>query len=460
MRSSQDSMSMFSNASNGPPGTYEAIAETIAEEIESGRLPPGARLPPQRDVAQRLRVALTTVTRAYAEVRRRGLIEGQVGRGTFVRTPAGDMDNAADSSGLVDLSTNVLEPRPFATAILDSLIGLRYTTPRWLGYAPEAGLSAHREKAATLLQANGLEATTDRTLITAGAQHAIAAALAATTTPGSIVLTEAHTYPGMLAAARQANVQCHGIAMDADGIRPDSLRTVCRKTGSRVLYCIPTLQNPTCSVMSEARRRDIAKVAQEADVTIIEDDVYGFLIPNVRPLAFFAPQRTLYIASAAKSITPSLRIGFLLAPVEWVERLAHALWATAVCASPLLAEIVLQLYGEGVAKRILEWKRKEAGARQDLVSQHLKGLSYRSYPTSQHVWLNLSGAWSAQDFASRARSEGLLVSPAASFAVGRAHDKAIRICIGSPATRMRLEDGLKIIASMLRRGPKTLRAVI
>src|SRR5438034_10857859 len=98
---------------------YQAIADQIGSEIEAGRLKPGGRLPTQRSLAKQLGVTLTTVTRAYDEAQRRGLLSGEVGRGTFVRPAACEIDGP--QNGLVDMAVNALLPTPYMEELADRL---------------------------------------------------------------------------------------------------------------------------------------------------------------------------------------------------------------------------------------------------------------------------------------------------------------------------------------------------
>ena len=99
--------------------------------------------------------------------------------------------------------------------------------------------------------------------------------------------------------------------MDEEGIRPDALEAAWATTSAKVLYCMPTLQNPTASVMSRSRRRDIVRVTESYGVTVVEDDSYGFLLPRQEPLVNLASERSnfFYLTGTSKSLAPGLRVG-------------------------------------------------------------------------------------------------------------------------------------------------------
>ncbi|MEI9803402.1 MAG: PLP-dependent aminotransferase family protein [Pseudolabrys sp.] len=242
---------------------YIAIVESLAADIQTGRIKPGARLLPQRDLADRLKLSVGTVSKAYAEAEQRGLISGEVGRGTFVLgrrryVPASDISGPA----AIDLALNV---SPFTGAeevISDTLaqIASDGSAQELFGYLPHQGLHEHREEIAGWLSRQGAETNPDFLIITHGAQHAISIAIGVATPPATTVLTENLTYSGMVALSAKVGYRLHGVAMDENGLIPDALETAFDKTGARALYCMPTLQTPTGSVMPEDRRCAIAEI--------------------------------------------------------------------------------------------------------------------------------------------------------------------------------------------------------
>ncbi len=257
---------------------YLALAQAIAADVQAGRLKVGDQLPPQRDLAEVLGVTVTTVTRGYAEAARLGLVNGEVGRGTFVRPPAFAPLQASDSA-LIDLGTNALLPQAHAGELANGLAALvaRTDPQRLFNYQPHAGLPEHRAAAAAFLKTSGVPADPTNTILTSGAQHAMTVALATITSPGDTVLCESVTYTGMRSLAHHLHVRLQDVAMDAEGLIPDALEDAAMESGSRVLYCMPSIQNPTGRVMSKKRRKDVAAVAEKLNLAVVEDDTYGFL---------------------------------------------------------------------------------------------------------------------------------------------------------------------------------------
>lgn len=430
------------------PESFQVIADTIERDIAQGRYAKGTRLPTHRGMAASFGVAVATVSRAYAEVRRRGLTEARAGRGTFVRA-AGLPERHRDREQL-DLTVSALEPYRHAAEIFDRLRRVAPADMDLLRYTPTAGLPQHRDAAAAWLRNVGLECPGDRVLLTSGAQQGIAVTLTALLPPGAGLLAESLTYPGLRSVAEQRGLRLHAVGMDGEGLIPEALAIAARSTGARVLYCIPTLQNPTSAVMSVSRREALVGVARTLDLTIVEDDVYGPLVPNLPRVASLAPERTVYLSSAAKSLAAGLRLGFVVAPEHLCPHIEHAVAAATLAPSPLLGETVRRLIVDGVAEQIVQWKRRELAARQDLVTRAFAGLELRTHPVSQNVWLHLPSPWTADRFVPRAQLEGVLVSPASAFALDVPPPEAVRFSVGPPETRAQLEGALKTLRKILR----------
>jgi DNA-binding transcriptional MocR family regulator len=162
---------------------------------------------------------------------------------------------------------------------------------------------------------------------------------------------------------------------------------------------MPRLQNPTSAVMPERRRRQIAAVAEKYRLTVIEDDVYGFVSPERAPLAALIPHRTVYLTSLSKSLFPGMRLGCVAAPPETLEAITGAVWASMIMASPIGADLLSGWIEDGTAARIAEWKRHEFAARQAMARRLFDGERVQTHPSSPHLWLQLPARWSSESFA-------------------------------------------------------------
>lgn len=439
---------------------YVAIAEQLARDMETGRLKPGDRLPTHRELAWKLGMTVGTVTRAYAEAERRGLVTGEVGRGTFIRdrrTDSSTLPQPVPDDDFVDLTRSFpVQERPspeIARAI--SELGASPELGQVLGYATTLGLPAHRAAGAEWLSRSGFNATPAEVVVTSGAQHGIVVALAAVARPGDVVLTEQLTFYGAKSAAALLSLRLHGVAIDEHGLIPEALEAACRQSAPKALYCIPTLQNPTTAIMPAERREVIAEICQRYGVTVVEDDIYGFLAADgPPPVSSFAPQNSIYINSLSKSVAPGLRVGYLNAPATMHERLTAAMRATTWMAPPIMAELATRMVRSGDAARLAAAQCEEAKARQLIAARHFGDFEFATHPASFHLWLTLPEPWRREEFTAQARRRRVGVAPAELFAVGRAPvPHAVRVGLTAARDRATLERALSTLADLMRESP-------
>jgi DNA-binding transcriptional MocR family regulator len=441
---------------------YVAIADALAADMAAGRFDAGERLPTHRDLAWRLGVTVGTVSRAYAEAERRGLVSGEVGRGTYVRAAlpreAQVMTATPEAApGFIDLNFN-FPPSGGEEQALRATLNALATAPEsaaLLAYQNHAGLPAHRAAASVWLARAGLEAPPERIAITAGAQHGILVTLAALTRPGDRIVTEALTYPGVQLAARMLGLRLDGLPLDREGLLPDAFEAACRNNEVKALYCIPTLQNPTTVTLPEARRRAIAEIAMRHGVAVIEDDIFRLMTPEAPPpISSFAPEHGYFITSLSKTTAPGLRVGFVATPEAGIERVTAALRTACWMATPLTAEIATRWIQDGTALRILDDRRAEVNARRSQALARLADHRVDCPLGSLHLWLHLPEPWRSADFANEAKRRGIGVTPAEAFAVGRSNlTHAVRLCHGAPATRDILDRALDVVAELLNETP-------
>ena len=440
---------------------YLAIADSVAADVEAGRLLPGTRLPAQRALAEILGIDFTTVTRAYAEAHKRGLVEGRVGHGTYVRRQ--QKPTLPNSARPVDVSMNM--PPRFEDEAVDARMraGVAAVAAEGLDlfftYQDPAGAMADREAGGQWLAPRLPDLSADRIVVCPGAQGAMAVALSLLAQRGDTICTESLTYPGMLALAAHLGLTIAPIAMDADGILPDRFEAVCVAAKPKALYCTPTLHNPTTATIPLARRRRMIEIARRHGVRIIEDDAYGAL-PRapIMPLAALAPDIVYYIGGLAKCLSPALRVAYLVAPDNRIAaRAASAVRAFSGMASPLTAAIATRWIADGTAGTVLDAIRQETATRQAIAAQLLPGAATK--PDCFHAWLALPESWTAGTLASRARLEGIGLVTGDAFAIGRGPE-AIRIGLGSPGSASELTRGLEIIADLLERPPGSSSTVV
>jgi DNA-binding transcriptional MocR family regulator len=436
-----------------PGPRYLAFVSALEADIAAGRVKPGTRLLPQREMAQRLALSVGTVSKAYAEAEQRGLISGEVGRGTFVQKRRLEQRSLGPSEATINLALNV-PPYTGEDDVIAAVLGdivADGEMSNLLGYLPHQGLRRHREAMVTWLASLGVTADADELFITHGGQHALSIALGMVAAPEDTVLTESYTYSGMLALSAQSGYRLHGVATDASGLIPENLDRAFAETRARVLYCMPTLQTPTGSVMPQARRQAIAEIVRKHDAYLLEDDAYGYLLsPPLNPVSRLIPERSFYIVSFAKCLASGLRIAAMIAPEAFRDRAINALRATGWMAAPVMAEVVARLIDNGGLARQAKLKRDKAAARDAIVRRILKEwLPAAPAVPGFHTWLPLPAGRTLAALIAQAAQAGITLAPPGALRRMESESLGVRLCLGAPATEADLERALIEIRRIL-----------
>ncbi len=450
----------------GASPLYLAIAEALATDIQKGVLVAGDRLPPQRALAEVLDIDFTTVSRAYKEATKRGLVEGRVGQGTYVRAGRTSRPAASLASGLVDMGMN-LPPKfddPALAAQLWAGIGdleMDGGMDLILRYQDVGGAAIDRQVGVDWLADRLPDLSADRLLVCPGAQSALLSLITAFGAKDGPIAVEALTYPGFRSLAAHLSIDLAPVAMDDEGLDPDDFRAVCRTRKPRILYCTPTLHNPTTATMSFERRKAIVEIAREYGVQIIEDDAYGKLSGSVPPpLAALAPEIVYHVAGLSKCLSPALRIAYVIVPdLRASVRLSGAIRATTSIASPLCAAIASRWIETGLADQVVAAIRVETEARRAIADRLLGRHGLVTAKNAFHSWLPLASPWTRGEFAARLRQAGISVVPSDSFAITQPAE-AVRLGLGAPATRERLTDSLSTIQDLLEQSPAMSSLVV
>lgn len=454
---------------SGLPGPkYLAIARAMAEDIATGRLAPGTQMPTHRELAYQLGVTVGTVSRAYAEATRRGLIDGEVGRGTFVRRRIGrDMGEipVGANRGGIDFGLNYPpiggpEQEAFSAALHE--IADSRDLMSLLAYAPHGGAPRHRQAAADWMESLGVETEASRSIVTTGAQNGMLATFAALVQAGDTILVEKLTYPGIVPLAEMLGLKVQPVELDAEGVDPDALEEACRSFAPRALYCMPTLQNPTNTVMGAKRRERIAEVAERYNLILVEDDIYRFLVDNAPPpLSNFLPDQSVFITSAAKQLVPGLRIGGVSAPRAMIPRLERAMRASTWMAAPAMAEVFALWVDRGIARKFATGKAQEMRRRQQAAAEILKGFEFAQHPTSMHLWLTVPAPWTDRDAVAVLAEQGLNVSSGQVFATAPgAGRNRLRLSLGNPKDLKTVRHGLTLVADTLTGAPQQAASIV
>lgn len=446
---------------SGNPPVYKQIAEAIEAAIQSGELPPGARLPTQRRLAQSLDVNVATVTNAYGYLVSRGLLDSTPGRGTCVKAGEGGplMPDTAENAvaSEIDLTVNRPASQAFITELAQTLPKLPKDRDfsKLQYYQPGVGAERVREAGRRWIAQSGLSMAADRIVVTHGVQHALLVAASAFLTPGDAVLADHVTYYGLRAVAQLLRLRLIGVDGDEQGMNPQAVEAACRESPTvKGIFVIPTMHNPTTVTMPMQRREAIAAVASRLGLWIIEDDVYGPLLSNrPAPIATYYPERTLYLSGTSKCLAPGLRVGFVATPPGLAPSLGEAVRAVSWMVQPMAATIVSKWIEDNRAAALIDAQRQALSQRYDVAVRLLSGYHFAGARYCPHIWVHLPEPWRSEQFSSFIASRGVKVLGSEAFMIDRSNaPHAVRINLGSAASQQQLERALSIIRSALGMG--------
>lgn len=443
---------------------YKAIADAISDDIAAQRLRAGMLMPTHRWLADQLGVHVGTVTRAYTEAKKRGHLVGEVGRGTYVHADISSAKRNASGSGIINLTVNQpaidFENRALNGALTE--LSVRHNLMTLLDYQRAPGREHHRIAGAKWAARTGVDVDPSCITVTNGAQQALMATMMVLAQPDSLVVTESLNYPGIRRLADLLHIRLHGLEMDEHGVIPMGLREICSKEQVAAIIVTPTIHNPTATILPPQRRQELAKIAAEFKVPIVEDDSYGHLIEDgPPPIHTYAQHDCYYICGISKSLAPGLRVGYLAAPAHMFNYIVNAVHATTWTTASLMAEIASMWIEDGTADDFIRWHREETAARQKIAQGILCDYSVSAHPASYHLWLSLPNRWRVDNFVLTAKARGVGVTPSSAFSIDPNQlPNAVRISLGAPPTREILRTGLEIVAEVLQSRPMAQMVVV
>lgn len=422
-----------STAKPSSRGLHSGMRQLILD----GRLPPGTRLPAERDLAEALGASRTLVARALDMLREEGFIASRRSAGSWVTLP--DSQQEAARGGWFPATDpdifNLAQATPIAPPELGAATDrARLKLPAELqghGYQ-QHGLLALRQCVADRFTARGLPTNPQQILITNGAQHAFALVLRTLVSFGDRVLVEHPTYPNALEALRGINATPVAVPMVDRGWDLDLVEASVKQVAPRLAYLIPDFHNPTGFRMSEAGRERLATVLSRTktttvvDETLVDVDLAGG--PAPLPMASFAEERLIVIGSASKSFWGGLRLGWMRAPEELVQRVVVGRAALDL-GSPVLEQLVLaELLAD--PEPVLARRRAESITRRDVLvnalGEHLPHWSFRVPEGGLSLWCDL-GEPVGSRLAVAAEQHGVRLATGSRFAVHGSLERHVRL---------------------------------
>ncbi|MFJ6266294.1 PLP-dependent aminotransferase family protein [Lysinibacillus xylanilyticus] len=445
-------MSWKPDISKSSAPLYIAIAEQLEQDIKDGKLSPGTKLPPQRELADFLDVNLSTITRAFKLCGQKGLIYASIGNGTFVSSDAATnkmLLPTSNSSQMIEMGSVI--PENHANEDITRYMKRMMNDPNFSNlfqYGRPEGNAWQTEAAMKLFEKVNFQ--TDQTvLLGAGGQNAIVGTLAALFQPGDRIGTDPITYAGIKTAATMLGIQLVAIQQRNGEMTREGILYACKNEHIKGLYVIPDFHNPTTHTMSMEARKMIAEVARQKDLIVIEDAIYSFLKEKpLAPISSYAPEKVIYIASVSKTISPGLRLSYIVTPPVLRKKIMETLYNINISVSLMMVELTARMIHDGVAQTILEKHRLYAKQQNALVNQYLGDYNILGEEECIFRWLILPEKFTSVQFELLASKAGVQVYAAERFAVGNAKPvNAVRLAITAPENQ--LEQALIILKDLL-----------
>ncbi len=376
---------------------YQQLARHFRLQIESGRMAPGDRLPPTRDLARQLNIGRISVVNAYATLREEGLIAAHPGRGTFVTGPSPahktgpaipdwpptgalnmslrEMTRLAQQPGVIAFNGGTPPEEFLPVEALRQALNtvLDRDKAAAVAYEDAEGYTPLRVSVTEYVTSLGIQCPPDDVLITGGAQQALDLVVQTVLSDGEALITGNPTYLGMLDIAHVRRVVPVGVPVDSEGMRIDTLERVLDEHRPGLIYVAPTYHNPTGSVMPLHRRRQLLALAAAYNIPVLEDAVYhelGYHDNPPPPLKALDEHGIVIHASGfSKILLPGTRIGYLIASGALRDRLVRFKQAADVC-TPGLNQRAMQVYlANGLLVGHLNRVRGELRARCEVACQ-------------------------------------------------------------------------------------------
>ncbi len=438
---------------------YKALAQAIRDGIASGALAAGSKLPPVRDLAFQVSVTPGTVARAYRLLTDEGRLTAEVGRGTFVagtlrrelpvQTPLLFKVNeeTADfrSSRVPDVGQGRLIDAAFVR------LGERHRR-RHINYpTAETDLEA-REAVVTWLGHDRLgQFDASDVILGNGAQNCCILALQAVLHGAHpVILTEELAYPGVRHAARMLRAEVVGVAMDDEGVLPDALAAAYRQHGAQVLLTAAEVHSPTTIKTSARRKAEIAAMAQNLGLTIIEDDCHTTAPSDVPAYRALVPQQAYFVSSLTKAVSGALRFGFIVAPSDLAPAQRQIAQSSFYGVAQPILDVCTDLIARGDAQQVRDRVVAQTAKRVRQAVNVLGGWDLRWREDAPFVLLHLPQGWRASLFVSACERKGIIIRGVDEFALadGRAPN-AVRLGVNTCADDARYAQALQDMNHLL-----------
>lgn len=444
--------------SAGSGSLHKQLSDALRTLIELGEILQGSLLPSERQLADALAVSRTTVISAYETLKHDGQLESRQGSGTRVRRTTGGDESLSENGVIgvgrlrgyytpvattIDLSTAAMPGLPLSAEVATSLaLDEVLQLTKEYGYYPR-GLPELREQLAAHFSANGVPTTADQILITSGAQQALEVVASSFVIPGDEVIIEDPTYRGAIQAFQALGARMLPVPSGDLGINLDVLRKRLSESRSQLLYVLPTVQNPTGSLLPEAERHAVVELALNHGVTVIDDaSPADLLYSDARPpfLASHAPESPIItIGSCSKLFWGGLRVGWVRAPAHIIARLARVKQGITDLGTSVLSQKILSNllpYTEEARKQRQDQLRTGLSCVSDLLAELLPSWSWKEPAGGAALWVKIPHP-SSSAFSQIALQHGVSIVPGPIFSVDGNFEDIVRVPFGLPPQTLR-----------------------
>lgn len=326
-----------------------------------------------------------------------------------------------------------------------------------LQYGPTRGLPRLCDSIAKIGRERKIECSPDDVLVTTGSQQALDLIAHTLLDPGDVVAVELPTYIGGSASFFARSAELAGVQQDDDGIVPESLRELASNRRIKLLYTIPNFQNPSGRLMTQSRRDEVLRIANEHDFVIIEDDPYGELLyvdnADTTPMKSRDTEgRVIYLGSFSKVLAPGLRCGWIIASKEILERLEIAKQAADLCSGTLDQSIVDEFVASGALapqiERVRAFYRGKRGTLIHALEEHFAGKAkWTSADGGLFTFMTLDADVDTAALVSKAVANGVAYIPGGPFFVDGSGRNTMRLTFAKEGDE-RIVEGVRRLASI------------
>ncbi|MCY6353764.1 MocR-like pyridoxine biosynthesis transcription factor PdxR [Clostridium sp. ZS2-4] len=418
---------------NSREALYIQIRNQIRKRIYSKKFPENYILPSERELAKRLDVNRSTVIKAYQELKAEGLVNSEIGKGTYViyhdeedgsktnnfaqpffwdeiysnstrknySDIISEIMNIASSENIISFSGGIPSPdlfpkEEFEKIQIDLLKG---KIEKIFSHSPVSGCSSFKKEISKLMLDIGIKALTKEIMITSGSQQGLDLIVRTFINSGDVILVEEPTFFGAIQLFNTVGARVIGVPMDDDGICIDILEYLINKHNPKFIYTIPTFHNPTGITMSLERRYELIKISSKYNVPIIEDDAYGELRYEGDDLlslkALDIHNQVIYLGTFSKTISLGLRVGWIAAPEKVIGKLSSLKQITDLQVNTLSQTMICQFLKNDYYENHLKRIKKEYLAKRNLMIKELQqnfldGISFKIPKGGYYIWCKIS----------------------------------------------------------------------